>query len=213
MNELKSGARYATVVVSAIYSSILYFTHADLVLPVRLFLSILPVLVIGGLLAYDKWLWKLPVIATWHTRPVLIGMWSTTIRPTANSHIPEGGNRGPIEAYVVIEQTFWTTHISLKTAESTSSSLAAAFYSRVEGDGRRLVWSYSTTPRSAVRDRNYSHLGQGEIAVPPGGADVLEATYFTDRLTTGDMTLRRVSMDVKGWTFTTAQEASAALDS
>lgn len=211
MNKLKAGAQYATVVVSAVYSCILYFAHNDLALPVRLLLYILPVLVIGGLLVFDKWLWRVPVVAKWHSRPVLAGLWSASIRPTENSRIPEGGNRGPIEAYIVIEQTFWTTQVSLMTAESQSTSLAAALYSRAEGDGKSLVWSYRTNPRSAVRDRNYSHQGQGEISVPPGGADLLEGTYFTDRLTTGDMTLRRVSTHVRGWTFITAQEASSAL--
>ncbi|MGW4891373.1 hypothetical protein ACWEQL_03765 [Kitasatospora sp. NPDC004240] len=47
---------------------------------------------------------------------------------------PLGGNRGPITTYLTIEQTYWTLHATLRTAESMSRSNNATIV-KTDGSG------------------------------------------------------------------------------
>jgi hypothetical protein len=58
------------------------------------------------------------------SRSCLDGPWTVTLNPTAESHIPEGDNRGPIPAYLVVKQTYWTIVAPNVTVERSSVSRA-----------------------------------------------------------------------------------------
>jgi len=145
----------------------------------------------AGLLAvlWDTRAWHWPGPRRLAKRPVVYGTWTAVLSPSEDSRIPEGGNRGPIEAYVVIAQTFWSLHVFLHTAESASRSTAASL--RDLGGGQHvLAYAYENTPRQEHLNRSPRHVGASELRVVGSAPEEMtEGIYWTDRLTRGDMDL------------------------
>lgn len=206
MKPIKDAVRLTAVVIGGIYSAIFFFAHSTLASWIKTPLSLLPIVISTGVVVYDKWLWKLPGVVKIHSRPRVYGLWAATITPSKDSHIPADGNRGPIDAYALIEQTYWTVDVSMMTAESTSRSQSAKFIKHGASDSQDLRFMYENDPKVAVRDRSNRHVGQCQIYIPAGGATSLEATYFTDRLTRGDISLRFLTTNVRAWSYTSASE-------
>jgi hypothetical protein len=139
-------------------------------------------------LAFDKWAWNWPLVWLVSRRPRIYGTWRAQLTPSDDSRIPKGGNRGPIQAYVVIAQTFWTVHVTLHTAESSSWSTAAAL--RDEGGGRQvLAYVYGNRPRQEHLRRSPEHTGASEIVIVGPAPTESAGSYWTNRLTRGDMDL------------------------
>jgi len=147
-------------------------------------------------IAVDKYLWKLPFIQRFVPRPHIGGSWLTTIQPSKDSRIPEGGNRGPIEAAVVIEQTLWSLHITLLTGESSSQSVAASIARNGESNERwSVTYVYQNEPKQEHRRRSPVHRGASNLQATGGSPKQMEGTYWTDRFTAGDMTLKLVTRE------------------
>lgn len=83
----------------------------------RYLFAYIPAAVGYGVVAFDKWAWHWPVIHHFTGRPWVTGTWRVILSPSRDSHIPEGGNRGRVTAYLTIEQTFWSLHATLRTRE------------------------------------------------------------------------------------------------
>ena len=115
--------------VSAGYSVILSVAGVDIAEDLRRLVAYLPSLAVVIAVAFDLWLWKLPKLRGWCNRPLISGTWITTIEPHPDSQIPEGGDRGPITAVTVIEQTFWTLSVVQVSQESDSLTKVAALVS------------------------------------------------------------------------------------
>ena len=83
-------------------------------------LSTVTTIVVFATLAFDLWLWKIPLLHGWFVkRPVIDGTWKVEIR--SNWKNPATGARiGPVEGYMVIRQTFSTLSLRLLTEESSS---------------------------------------------------------------------------------------------
>ncbi|MFL6136198.1 MAG: hypothetical protein ACJ74O_00145 [Frankiaceae bacterium] len=185
--------RWTAVIVSGTYALALYASGTHLQQGAKQGLAYLPTALSLAVVAFDLWLWKIPGVHRFVGRPRVDGTWFTILRPHPDSHIPPGGNRGPIDAAVVIEQTYWSISITLMTAESASQSTSAAIHTNGESRKRRvLAYTYANTPKQEHRDRSHPHVGAVRLEIVGRTPITLAGTYWTDRLTVGDMQLRHL---------------------
>ncbi|MFI7536260.1 hypothetical protein [Streptosporangium sp. NPDC049376] len=185
-------ARWGATVLSIAYAIALYATGVHPQTGVGKAISYVPTVISLAVVAFDKWLWRIPGIHRLVGRPRLDGTWKATLRPTLESRIPEGGNRGPINAYVMIEQTYWSISITLITVESMSHSRGAVFNKIADGDRNYLSFVYGNRPRQEHALRSPPHIGAVEWAIAGRTPQEISGHYWTDRLTTGDMQLQFV---------------------
>lgn len=185
--------RIGVVGTSLAWSAILYLSGVELPTTAQRIVANLPAVSVALVVAFDLWIWKWPGVNRIIGRPRIFGTWATKIAPRTDSLIPPGGNSGPIEATALIEQTFWTLAVSMTTAESRSTSLAA----HIERDGEskrqyQVTYTYRNTPKAAVRSRSPIHVGAVHLTVDGGKPTRMDGTYWTDRLTVGDLELTRI---------------------
>ena len=127
---------------------------------------------------------ELPGVPFWY------GTWRATLVPSAESHIPPEGNRGPIRAAVVVEQTFWTTAVRLHTDQSNSMSSTSALAAAPDSkQSKTLYFTYASAARQEHSTRSVAHYGTTALRVVGITPGSLHGTYWTDRLTTGDLSL------------------------
>jgi hypothetical protein len=186
--------RLAVTIATTLYTALLVVSGVDLPGATRKAVGFLPTVLGFGFVVFHLWLWRLPGIHRVVGRPWVAGTWIATITPHPDSRIPAGGNRGPIEAVVTIEQSYWMLAVRQQTPESSSYSTSAAL--RPEGDSKVrgvLAYTYRTTPQQQHRDRNPAQTGACQLVATGRTPMTLTGTYWTDRFTTGDMTLRHLS--------------------
>lgn len=205
MTPIKSSVRITAVIVSAAYSVVLFLSGIELDTLDKKVLALLP----GGLalmvVAYDRWVWRWMPVQRLHHRPRIDGLWKAALRPSAESHIPEGGNRGPIESYIIVEQTFWSLSVIQFTIESESYSRTSTFIKHGESSIRTLSFLYDNAPRLQHRKRSPRHVGACELRTSIGAPTTLEGSYFTDRYTQGEMSLRLVDRSINFADFASAK--------
>lgn len=190
MNQQANTIRTVAISVSLIWTAILYLSGVDLADTTQRLLAYLPTAAVLLAVAFDLWLWKLPGMNKLTGRPRLDGTWRTNLTPHADSDIPDGGNRGPIQALICIEQTFWTLSVSLITEQSRSQSTAASLAANTESKNtKRLYFTYRNDPKLAHRPRSLAHLGSCQLAVFGHKPARVEGMYWTNRLTMGDLSL------------------------
>lgn len=176
----------------AAYAVALYVSGVHIQAGAKQALSYLPTILTFLVALWDIWLWQLPVLQRLAKRPWIAGIWSATLTPTAASVIPKGGNRGPIEAYIIIQQTFWTIGVRQYTSESRSDSRATMWSETTGGSERTLTFTYANRPRQELENRSRPHLGTAALNVVGLRPSTITGDYFTDRYTKGDMTLHLV---------------------
>lgn len=186
--------RLGAVGASLVWSAVLYLAGVELPTAAQHVVANLPTAAVVLVVVFDLWIWKWPGIRSLVGRPRIGGIWTTTITPRPDSHIPPGGNRGPVDGTTVIEQTYWTLVVSMATTESRSTSLAA----HIERDGAskkryQVTYTYQNTPKAGVRDRSPVHVGAVHLSVEGEEPAAMEGSYWTDRLTVGDMEFTRIS--------------------
>ena len=94
---------------------------------------------------------------------------------------------------MVIEQTFWTTAVQFYTRESGSSSISAAIVNKTDSkQAKSLLFTYTNNARQAHSHRSHQHSGTCRLDVTGTTPSSLSGTYWTDRITAGDMTLTLV---------------------
>lgn len=138
------------------------------------------------LLVFDKWLWRFHFLHPWFVdRPYLRGTWkgqlvSQWVDPTTNLPV------GPVEAFLVVRQTFSSIHLRLVTRQSSSESLANNIPK--DSDGVYTVASiYRNTPKIANRGASEIHHGGVILQVLGDPVHALEGHYWTDRGTLGEL--------------------------
>ena len=182
--------RFTTIAVGAIYTVAIALSGVSLDTWLKKALAYLPLVAGLALAAWDIYLWRLPHVHRFLRRPRLDGTWVVTLHPTNESHIPEGGNRGPIPAYMVVKQTYWDLAVRQYTAESTSD-LRAHFWVRAGGNSHdMLVFTYENVPKHEVQHRSVRHYGTCQLDPTVRIPTEITGVYFTDRYTKGDMSLR-----------------------
>jgi hypothetical protein len=149
--------RIATI-VSVLYAGALYVGGVVVTDGVKQLIAYLPSVVTVRGVVFDKWAWKWWPSCLIADRPRVDGAWSSIPHAHSASHIPEGGNRGPIQAAVIIEQTFFSLHIVQYTAESRSHSTAATIRRHVDSRERAaLAFVYANEPRQNQQPCSLAH--------------------------------------------------------
>jgi hypothetical protein len=184
--------RSVAVAVGLVWTLVLYTSGIHLPSAGKQVVANLPTASLVLALAFDLWLWKVPGAYRIHGRPRVFGTWTTTITPHPDSRIPDEADGGPRQATTFIEQTFWTLSIRVRTVESESISRAESLVRDGSSKQRRvLTYMYTNTPQLAVRHRSPIHVGAANLSVEGDRPDTLSGTYWTDRLTVGDLHLSR----------------------
>lgn len=182
-------ARAIALAISGIYSIILFNLGLNLPGWSRFVISFLPTLAVAAVVVWDLWLWRFPGVQRLVRRPDLRGLWSVTLTPHPDSSIPEGGNRGPISAFLEINQSYWAVHLRLYTDQSSSKSTATSWLPAYESSVDNLTFTYDNTPKVSESPRSMRSSGACNLMPTSLRPDEIEGTYFTDRSTKGDMAL------------------------
>lgn len=145
-----------------------------------------------ALVTFDRWLWRWPFVRSVVGRPDLEGTYWGVIRSEWVN--PETGQKpAPIPAAIVVKQSYTGLVLTLFTAESASSTIAATLDEGL--DGRFAVAGlYRNEPRLSVQERSRMHHGGLRLNVAGEAGERLDGSYWTDRGTQGEMAFSRVSV-------------------
>lgn len=147
-----------------------------------------------GVWAWNRRLWRLRQLHPWLVRrPDVEGTWEGFLHSSWTA--PETGEgMPPIDAFMVIRQTFWGLRASLLTKESRSRAVVAGLAFDEEGC---LLWLlYRNEPALFLQHRSRIHHGCVLLRLEPAAASgpSLTGHYWTDRGTSGQLKLRRMTL-------------------
>jgi hypothetical protein len=135
---------------------------------------------------FATWGWKLRLFRGWLVIvPDLGGCWKGTIKLLADQGIDHG-------AVANIRQTLFRISVRVWTESMKSASYAADIYTEDDSGEQRLTYSYTATPHLRGRASNPAQDGTAKLNIL-ARAQRLSGTYWTDRCTRGEMTLRKLS--------------------
>lgn len=184
--------RGVVLAVTIIYSLMFFVLGIDLPAWWRYVGAVFPMAAVSLLFVWDLWLWRFPAIIKIVRRPDLRGLWAVTLTPHKDSHIPEGGNWGPVKAYMEFRQTFWTVHLKLYSPQSSSHSIAFNWIKTPENEADSLIYSYAVEPKVSESDLITRNIGAGKLFPSSLKPEEITGLYFTDRPTKGDIKIEFV---------------------
>jgi hypothetical protein len=146
-------------------------------------------------LIYDRYLWRWTPVRRLTGTPLLAGTWRGSL---ASSHAAAAGSLAPpISVVLRVSQTASDLTLTLFTEESISTSTQSQL-TRL-GDGRWSInWLYVNSPRPGVQHRSQRHTGAAEMTISGHAGETLSGTYFTERLTRGELSFGEWSRDKFG---------------
>lgn len=200
--------RIVIVTVSGLYTLALFLSGATLLPGINQTFAALPVVGSLLLLLWDYVIWKLKFVQRITKRPYIAGLWQATYQPTAESHIPGGGNRGPILGYLVIRQSYWSLSVRSFTAESRSDSRAVFWELHPGSDFETPTFVYENLPKESESHRSTRHLGTNRFDPASASPSEIEGSYFTDRYTKGDIRVELIDRSSGYGSFKAANEAA-----
>lgn len=133
--------------------------------------------------------WKIPIFQGWLVLvPNLNGTWegelqSSWIDPKTKKGI------GPITTIVTVKQTLFGMSCVTRTGEMTSYSVSAGVERDQNEHVQKLIYTYRSEPKPGVADRSAMHHGTAILEFTKKPEWRLEGRYFTERSTTGEMSL------------------------
>jgi hypothetical protein len=152
-------------------------------------MSIVSGIVAAVLAGFDRWVWRVPGLTSVHGVPDLNGTWYGELR-SMWSDPATGASPPSIPTVIVVRQTYTTVSVRSFTAESSSVSIAAGLIAEPDGS-LVLTYLYRNEPKLSVQDRSRAHHGGVRLALA-GDTDKCEGSYWTDRTSKGELSLRRV---------------------
>ena len=181
--------------ILAAYSVIVLFVAALIQgFDLRNFLDVLrlvPIVATADGIAYfvfTTWLWRWKRLQGWLVPfPDLNGAWQGHIH--TNWKDSEGKTPGPIPTILTIKQGFGRISCVMRTEEMESHSYLEGFCIDKDAQIRRLCYSYSSKPKTALRERSTPHDGTILFNIIGTPVSKLEGEYWTQRQTTGTVTL------------------------
>ena len=180
-----------TITLIVIWALLLYFSTTGFVLDWEAARKIPEVVLLYGVLyfIFTKWLWRWSWLNGWLIPlPDLQGTWKGTLTSTW-TNATTGAPPSQVPVLFVIRQSFSTISCTVHTHESISVSVAASFEADKNNDAKRISYVYTNTPRVPFRDRSVVHDGAAVLRVVSQTSPRLEGEYWTNRKTTGEMTL------------------------
>jgi hypothetical protein len=184
--------RYIKAIVYGVvlaWTVVLYANHETIKSAWFRPLSTVTTIVLYSIIAFDLWIWKIPLLHGWFVkRPIIDGTWTVEIRSNwknaSTDKVP-----GQVQGYMVIRQTFSALSMRLLTEESTSELVGTEI--TCSSDGLHCVSGvYRNEPRFQVRDRSEIHYGAVWLRIIDEDEKKLIGHYWTDRGTAGEMELR-----------------------
>lgn len=155
------------------------------------FMRPIPKVVTADLLlaaVFMKWGWRWRYFQGWLVPfPDLNGTWQGQIQTTWKD--AQGNTPGPVPVVLTIKQTFGRISCVMQTAEMESHSYVEGFCIDREAQIRRLCYSYQSKPKASLRDRSTPHDGTILLNIIGKPVRKLEGEYWTQRQTTGTVTL------------------------
>lgn len=154
-------------------------------------LRLIPIVATADCLAYfafTTWLWRWKRLQGWLIPfPDLNGTWQGHIQTSWKDD--EGNSPGPIPAILSIRQSFRRMSCVMRTGEMESYSYLEGFCIDREAQVRRLCYSYTSKPKASLRDRSTPHDGTILFNIIGTPVQKLEGEYWTQRHTSGTITL------------------------
>ena len=138
---------------------------------------------------FATYLWKWKIFKGWLVPfPNLNGTWKGEIHSTWQD--PSTGQRPlPIPTILTIKQSFFNVSCVMRTGEMTSYSFIADFILDKENQKKKISYSYESNPISKVKERSPQHYGTTILDIIENSNKKLKGHYWTDRKTTGDITV------------------------
>lgn len=137
---------------------------------------------------FMKWGWRWKWLQGWLVPfPDLNGTWQGQIQTSWKDAQDE--TPGPIPVILTINQTFGWISCVMRTAEMESHSSVEGFCIDKERQIRQLCYTYTSKPKTSLRDRSTPHDGTMLFNIIGKPVDKLEGEYWTQRQTTGTVTL------------------------
>ena len=131
--------------------------------------------------AFNKWAWKWKCLRWTHNMPVLATKYQGVFISDFD-FVERSGN-------IIINQTFLTVAVQMKTDESSSRSLTASF-NEVQ-NVRYLIYTYQNDPRAEIQERSTMHYGTAMLDA--SNPMIIEGNYFTGRKSRGSMKFKAES--------------------
>jgi hypothetical protein len=138
---------------------------------------------------YFSWGWRIPLLRRVLPRPNLNGTWLGCIRSDWRDET--GANPGPIRIVMVVRQTFLCMHVHTFTRQLEASSYSCNFLPIGHMPSGRLALLYVEHPPFA--SARPAHRGAEELRIISRPSYWLEGEYWTNRQTSGIISLRFVS--------------------
>ncbi|QNR09097.1 hypothetical protein [Macrococcoides canis] len=130
---------------------------------------------------FESCLWKFCYRI--HKEPLIFGKYTGVIK---YSH--QYGENKTKDIEVSIEQSYLFSRVYLKTNEISSSSLTSSIVN--ENGESVLYYTYITNPKDKYSESNPINRGTARLVINNKG---LEGGYWTNRKTTGDIILNKIS--------------------
>ena len=128
--------------------------------------------------------------------PYLHGTWKGTLHSTWVNPAT-GQTVAPIPATFKIRQGLFVTSVTMTSGESGSHSTNLVLQAYPERDCFRIWYGYANGPKQVYRHRSAPHDGVAYLEFDASGkADRLTGRYFTERQTSGDIEIGRISLEV-----------------
>lgn len=155
-------------------------------------MAVMVIVTVGSIVAGASWQWlwsKVPSLER-VVFPDLNGDWSGEIESTwtrsADTPRPD-----PLHVSVKIEQGLFETHLSGETLRSQFES-TRVLVERTKGGKARMWYSYEARPKLTEADGNPPHQGVAWLEMDAAkDRDLLVGGYYTDRKSTGSITIHR----------------------
>jgi len=142
---------------------------------------------------FDRWIWKFPKLQNWFVkRPIVVGNWKFVI--DSNWVNPQMGRcSDPLEARVIIRQTYTQLYLHLETSESSGDLSASKIIMKDDGT-YQIFGVFQNRPHMTLIDQSRPHLGTLMLDVIGDSSQpcMLRGIYWTDRGTRGDMQGERI---------------------
>jgi len=159
--------------------------------------SIVQIVVAGGLVLFDRLLWKVPLVSRLLHRPVIGGTW----RGLVHSSYSEG----PIRCYLAVKQTYARISINLLTAKGKSHSLACRWGKAGGAEG--VFYIYQLVPDILGRESDPVRFGGGVLEISGHPPREVHGPYWTDSRTVGKIVFSEWTEELCG-DFGTAELAA-----
>jgi hypothetical protein len=173
-------ARITIAVAALVSAGIILSTGGTVNISTAKALASASSVVILILLAFDRWLWRLPGIRRLHGRPILHGTWKAELRTSYEERLDE-----QLECYLVVDQTYSRICARMLFDRSRSASMSGEL---VRENGRCVFYYLFRSEKNTLEPAtNPPSRGGADLTVGMQPALHLEGDYWMEVGTRGQL--------------------------